>query len=496
MTLSPAWRTRLSGMVAGVVAVWLGAEIAHQDLALPLLFVAAVGAVIVIMLQPLPIPTLLLGGVLIGYIVGNRGFAQISLTDRFPLLPAELVLLVNCSVLVVQSAWRRDLPLRWDVMNFAVLLWIAVGSVRLGFDVRAYGAAALRDFAMVYYGVFFFLAQRAAQSPASRQFLLRCMTVSCVILLVTQFVYQRMPDLFLSTLTIRGVPIIYYKGDLAGLFMASGAAILFFAFERNRRWWQLALSLLLMAGAMSINNRSLMVGVVLVAGLLMVSGRWRFAVIQGTAGVVAATVLLFVAYVSNKPWQQSALHGVYERVLSVTDPFGQRAYSGEDTFYKGDNNRFRVIWWNAVFEETVQQNPWVGLGFGYDLAARFVREYYPDNSEEFNTRSPHNVALTVFGRMGVIGLIPFVLIVVVMARNMIRAARDGPTPETALWSAAWIIMAGAWFGVVLEGPMGAVVFWIALGIANANQPTATTDVENQEVPSHALTEEPQLASTS
>lgn len=480
MTLSPVWRTRLFGSVAALIALWLGVEIAQQDLALPLLVIATAGVMIVVAIQPLPIPTLLLGGLIVGYIVGNRGFAQISLSERFPLLPAELVLLVSCSFLTLQSAWRRELPIRPDALNYAVLLWIVVGSVRLFFDVRAYGASALRDFAMVYYAVFFLLAQHAARSPRCRQFLLHCLAVSCVMLLVMQFLYQHFQDIFLSTLTIRGIPIIFYKGDLAGLFMASGAVIFFVAFERERRWWRLGLSLLLTGGAIATNNRALMVGIALVAVFLTLGGRWRFAATQAIAGVIACVVLLFAAYVSNKPWQQTPLHGIYERVLSIADPFGQRAYSGEDTFFKGDNNRFRAIWWNAVFEETAQQNPWIGLGFGHDLAARFVREYYPDSSEDFNTRSPHNVILTIFGRMGVVGLAPFLLIMGLMAHHIVVAARAGPSPELGLWSVTWIILIGAIFGVVLEGPMGAVIFWVVLGIANAGRFTAVAPAESKQ----------------
>jgi hypothetical protein len=54
--------------------------------------------------------------------------------------------------------------------------------------------------------------------------------------------------------------------------------------------------------------------------------------------------------------------------------------------------------------------------------------------------------------------------------------RDPATRRVTLglWACVWTILVSACFGVVLEGPMGAVVFWSLLGILNA--PTPESDV--------------------
>ena len=50
----------------------------------------------------------------------------------------------------------------------------------------------------------------------------------------------------------------------------------------------------------------------------------------------------------------------------------------------------------------------------------------------------------------------------------------GNTDSTLpLWLAAWAILASACFGVVLEGPMSATVFWTLLGLANGAPASAT-----------------------
>ena len=45
--------------------------------------------------------------------------------------------------------------------------------------------------------------------------------------------------------------------------------------------------------------------------------------------------------------------------------------------------------------------------------------------------------------------------------------RDTPPDSLVYWCMVWGIFGSACFGVVLEGPMGAIVFWTLLGMANA-----------------------------
>ena len=60
-------------------------------------------------------------------------------------------------------------------------------------------------------------------------------------------------------------------------------------------------------------------------------------------------------------------------------------------------------------------------------------------------------------------------IVAVMIQRTWRSlhTKDRHGEDQVFWLAAWVIFTSACFGVVLEGPMGAVVFWTILGLANA-----------------------------
>jgi len=117
----------------------LGSQIADGAYFWAGLCAGGLAALVLQRIQSQPLGTLLMGGLLVGYIVGNRGFAQLSLLSVFPLLPAEFVLLVASVILVVQCARRRELPLRYDALNLTLFVWMLIGTVRLLFDIRAHG---------------------------------------------------------------------------------------------------------------------------------------------------------------------------------------------------------------------------------------------------------------------------------------------------------------------------------------------------------------------
>lgn len=480
MTLAPLWRTRFFAAGAAVIAVWLGVELAHGALFWPAACAGALALFLLARFQPLPLGTLLLTAVAAGYILGNRGFAQISLSGSFPFLPGEVALVVAGGLLLVHCAWRHELPFRCDPLNLALLAWMLAGALRIPFDVRTHGFMALRDFALVYYAAFFFLGQELARDPRSRRFFLDTLTASCVLLLPVYLLSQQFPDFFLGSLALRGNPLIFHKGDLAATFIAAGAVLLFLRFEERRRWWLAAASLVLSGAVFLLNNRAAMLALAVATGWLAVRGRWRFAAAQAASGAVAVVVVLLVASALRISWERTPVFHVYERIVSIADPMGQRAYRGEETFNKGDNNRYRTVWWTAVIHETLDGNPYVGLGFGHDLAERFAREYYPEGGDDFSVRSPHNVLITIFARTGAAGLAIFLIVVGVMAVRTWRAV-GASREEAGPWCVAWTLLVSACLGVVLEGPMGAMVFWTVLGVANGTSSRVSAEIVTDEL---------------
>jgi hypothetical protein len=472
-------RNRLTALGASSLAVALGWWLANGIYDLPLLLFAITGAASVVAVFGVPLDTAALGLLLFGYVVGNRGFAQFSVVPGLPALPAEIGLVLCTGWLMVKSAFGKQLPIKRDLLNIAVLLWIAIGSARIIPDLRVHGFVALRDFATIYYAAFFFIAQAQVVHEISRRFLERCLLVAVVVVIPLAELFRRFPEFFLSKLTFGGIPLIYFKGDLVATFMVVGVLYTHRRWEASRRVGWLLVALGGFVGVLITENRSSLLGL-FAATVWLVAGRRAallrtllFAVLIGGIGLVGA---LGIGAVSSR--ENFAL-SVYERVLSIADFSGDRAYLSTDVEHKGGNNRFRLIWWQTIIGETIDGDPWLGLGFGHDLAASFVRRYYPDNDDEFSARSPHCILITLFGRTGVIGLLAFLGIVAAIIQRTWLALRAPHIDENQVtaWLTPWIILISACLGVVLEGPMGAVVFWATLGMAaGASHPTPTEEI--------------------
>lgn len=465
--MDPLWKNRLIFACAALVAVVAGWQLADGGLAFPGLLVAGLALLAVVRWRPEPLVALVPGALIFGYLVGNRGFAQLSPSPSLPLLPGEVGLALSLVTLFVTGAFRHRPPVRIDLLGLLILAWIGVGAARLAPDVRQYGFLAVRDYAMVYYALFFFVGQEAARDPAGRRFILGAVLAGTALLLPLSLIYNANPEFFLGTLTVHGVPLIYYKGDLLGTFMAVGAVVFFVWQSERPRWWAAGLSLALIAGTVSCTSRAAMLGLLAVTILLASGGRWRLARLEAAAGTLAIVLVALIAYLGHQSWRSTPLHDVYDGVVSLVDVNGEHQYEGELTANKGDNNRFRSVWWRTVFEETMEGGPWLGLGFGHDLTAAFMRIYQPESDEDYFVRSPHNIFLTVFARQGLLGLSLFAGIAAgLVVRTWQTARRPDWSAAAWPWCGACVVLVSASLGVVLEGPMGAVVFWTLFGLGN------------------------------
>ena len=341
---------------------------------------------------------------------------------------------------------------------------------------RTYGFLALRDFAMVYYVLYFFAVQTLAEHAPSRHLMRGALLVTFVLLPVTGLLANLFPDFFLNNLLVQGVPLIFYKGDLLATFLFTGFIVLLPADQFNWRdgWWRWLAALISLVFGLSLLSRASMVGLIIAIGWMVMAGRWRplrVLVAVCLAGLLAVNVY---ALLQKKDFTQTQAYAIYESAASIADFSGTRSYQNDLSSNKGDNNRFRLVWWKNVAEETLTTSPVLGLGFGADLARGFLSEYYPTDDTEFTTRSPHNIFMTTLGRMGLLGATVLVAVFWVQARSTARTARTAREARgnpargdaVSLQAAVWVIMVSACFGVVLEGPMGAIPFWIMLGLAH------------------------------
>ena len=486
-----ALKQRLSAGVGIVVSLLAGWQIAHGSL----LLAGLVGGLLLMWLASrlvrVPADALVAGGVLVGYLVGNRGFAQLHL-PRLPLLPAEAALGLGAGIAIWRTARSKVLPVQRDALNLLLLIWIAVGTARLRFDFATYGFLAVRDFAMLYYAAFFFLAQGWSADAAAQRWVERCLTIGFALTAPVFLVFARWPDFFVAHFTVMGTPLIFVKSDVAGGFMVAGIFWFLARYGRSGNWYWMVLAGINLVGVALSNSRAALVALVVVCVWPAACRDWRQLRPIGAMAAAALLVLLTVAIVSNKPWTQSPGYRLYESAASIVDYTGSKSYESVDLGDKPDNNLFRTTWWRTVIDETWEKGRWLGLGFGYDLADQFTRIYYAEDSEEFTVRSPHNFLLTVFSRMGMVGLVLLLALLATMAGHTWRAGRDAAQGRTdgrvfSLWLGSWGIFTCACFGVVLEGPMGAGVFWIILVMASATSAAEPEPLEAEDAAGDAPT---------
>ena len=471
--MEPRLRLLLFSLAASAGAIWLGVALANEEyLMAALTAVSALWIIFAWSRGPLA-ETWLLSLLFFGYIVGNRGFAQITPLASLPLFFSELSLACLLVMTALRGALQRQLPLRRDWLNGLLLFWLALGIGRLGWDVKRYSFFALRDFAMVYYLFYFFVTQFLASHAPSRRLLHSAVLLAFAVLPLTGILSTLFTDFFYANLLVGGVPLIFYKGDLLATFLFTGFIVLLPAASLpwQDSWWRWLTALASLILGLTLTSRSSMVGLMVAIGWLAWAGRWR--PLRTLIAICTVGLLAVTAYslLQKKDFNQSKAYAVYEAVVSIADYSGTGNYQNERTSDKGDNNRFRLVWWKNVAEETLTTAPVLGQGFGADLTYGFLREYYATSNEDFTARSPHNIFITTLGRMGLAGFAILLGIYFVQARStarVARAARHDPARAEAmtLQAAVWVVMISACLGVVLEGPMGAIPFWIMLGLAH------------------------------
>ena len=475
---------RLIAVAGLVAALWLGWKVAYGELVGPGIVLALLVPLLTGYATGIATDALVAGVVFFGYLVGNRGFAQLNVPG-IPLLPGEAALGLGLTFAVWRMAWTKSLFFQRDALNLWLLVWIIVCGVRLPHDMRTHGFVALRDFALVYYGGFFFLAQSWSRNETWRRYLELCLSAGFALAAPVSVLFNLWPEIF-ARLSVAGVPVIFVKGDVAAGFMAAGVFWFGATFARNKNRWALLMMAICALGAVFSNSRAALLAVLVgFAGLVFLRER-RITRALLLIAAVGALCLSIESVWPRSPGARSYGFRLYESLQTVLDISGTHVPVTADLGDKPDNNRFRLVWWEAVLAQTFDEGPLLGLGFGRDLAEQFVRRYYSDNSDEFNTRSPHNFAITVFARTGLLG---FGLLMAVFAAAFVRMRRNAKAEPNSGGAAVWLapvsIFVAACFGVVLEGPMGAAIFWTTLGLANAGSHRAaqSDDSENPILPS-------------
>jgi O-Antigen ligase len=482
-----ARRTALTGLGllgcagGGVLVAWLGFPAIGVSIGL-------LAALAVWRYLKAPLIALATLVVYAGYVLFSRDFADLHVTTGpLPVYVGELLLLVTLPWALLRIDTRRVLGNPFFV---ALGVWMAFCMARLAFGGFEYGIDALRDSATWYYGLFT-LVGYALWRAVPVVVWTRFFTVVFIALIGISIVALNSDALSLQYRVPR-------EDILAASLIAS--ANFFLLALRTARYTalRLLLSSLSLALLIPLEVRSATVGVILLLGVFVLQRRWRLLFSM----VVIPAVAFGTLAVANVPLSGrvggSTANELLERQLTLVTLLLDGRVVSNDPFLPRDATSgtalWRYNWWTALIDDALSspEQALVGVGFGADIA-------WPlgiDQSQfDRPLRSPHNVAMTLFARTGIVGLAMWLTMLGIWMRMVWRAmgaaSRAGSIAEGdyLLWMCAYVLMilAVALLGVVLEGPVGAVPFFLLLGMgARKAEELSTSTASSRSVSAQLL----------
>ncbi len=357
--------------------------------------------------------------------------------------------------------------------------FLALGTVLTAISFPQWGIDALRDAAIWYYALFYFIGMGLAshQGIARRAWsLVRVFWIISLIWNTADILSHNAISQSGPVLPGRGIRLFFNSTHEAGQNLALGAFIVLCTATLNRlpklRAVMVPLALLGLAVFGASEGRGMKVGVA--SGVAIV-----FFLNLSPAGISHFNTRLLKVTAVAIPLVAIAMLAMPDRMMKVAhlDRFGEVSVSsGVDPSNMEGTAGWRMIWWQRLYEQVMARNPAFGLGFGESLAV-----YHPllaSIQNEFLVRSPHNFNITVFSRMGIVGLFLWLSIVFTGVGGLFRSVWHGRfmteqyTPERKDELTFWILMlvctvVNSSLGVLMEGPVLGIWFWFALGFASA-----------------------------
>jgi len=418
----------------------------------------------------------MVAALIFGYTSFQRLFAELNIGRT--VYVGEVGLALILAVLLARIAFQKLNPLPPHALTVPISLLLVFGVLRFALvDFKAFGLMAARDLATVYYALFFYVGYAVARQKGAAEFVLRTFHFAAVLYIPLICILRLLAPLHW---TLEWGALALGTRDMASIVPAVGFLLCLLYSVRSRRpFLWLGIAFVPLGTTIMGTERSAYLA--LVGGsliVLFVISRSGLGFLTRVGGMVVLLGLaLGMLFLYSQVTGGAQLTLAAEKVQNIADigAFQDRnsAVSGSSSSYSEETNRWRTTWWTIVYKETMDKSPWFGLGFGYDLTNRFIREYYADRGE-VRARNPHNIVFTLLGRTGLLGAGLFCIFIVIFVVNVLRVSRAvrrraQPLENLEPWLITFVILTMAIFSHTLEGPMASIPFWTFLGIGVAQQ---------------------------
>jgi hypothetical protein len=416
-------------------------------------------------------------GLLTGFIVLGRGFAytQLNVGD-LPIYIGEIGLAICLATMPhrqVLPEFLRERPAAW------LIGWMGVGLALTVPQVGEYGVAALRDAAIWYYGAFAYVGYGLASRPEALRRFLRVLGVAfvahflfCVVWLSGLIELARVSPPAPGS----NFPLFHPRPDASAVHL--GAGFLFALFMGKyfgwAPWtrWVVAFPQLLLVIALQV--RAGWVAFAAASAYLAL----RFRARQVALAAIALVCIGLTAMVFELQTRSGKLVLAVPRLVEEFETL-LPIWGAADYEYSGSRRSVAAVDWRREYWTWVVtrnsasvSSMLLGIGFGPDLTPQTDSIKFSRHRNRPN-RNPHNIAVTVFGRMGVIGLglwIAFHVAFFALQWRWLTAAKrvaDGWQADLAVFLMAYVILmlGAALFGVLLESPFMAAPYFFIVGLS-------------------------------
>jgi hypothetical protein len=409
------------------------------------------------------------------YFLGGKGFSYQRLVSILFVGEATLILLVVFHVFRVMTGAARLIPKHR--LTIPLLIFLVYGFIHLLIDLREFPLILVfKDSATAYYALFFFIVYGPMQHKPTRDYILKLLPFIATAALVLFSFYMFLPgtqQAITSATMVRGAPVILPTIDSMIPVCIGFSAFAYFKSLQTSgilRVIYLLASILCTAPLFTFAKAVFYIAFFTYLFALVCAGHWKIMFTIIPIGILSVLMLVTL----NETGVIKDRNGKLTRFLSEFSSFDILGVGGASQKHAQRTVEWRLTWWIMITEDVMSQSPFYGLGFGSDISSKFHSSFNKAshvNTNKHYARYPHNIVFTVLGRMGLIGLLIFIPIIILIIRELwigfmvLRRTRKRCDPKYAF---AWAFVLGgfsnAFFQSTFEAPYTAIMFWTLLAV--------------------------------
>jgi O-antigen ligase len=465
-------------IVAFVVFLFLSLSVAVSvgtgEYALPIIM--GTGALAVVLVAtvgrhlPLDVTAICLG--IGGFYIAGKGFAYLNVGGL--LFIGEALLALGLLGYLYRVGKGRFSIMPSSPMAWALFFLGFYALVRLPVDFQTGGIMALRDACTIYYTLFFFIAYQLGQDDKVQRLapvILVALAIPGMLIDLTIFAFPAIKGPLYS-MTLNGNPLILNHYD--AIHPAAFGIILFLAVKASPKYginvFYFLGMFLVTAYLLGIGRGANYVAFMFICLFLFVARQLKL-LVGMAGGIIALMCMLLVLIELNPTVGRDRLSQISDQLEVLVSP--SKISSGKTT--DADTADWRLQWWKKITQDVNNINPVFGLGFGYDIATDFHRQFFRTNTVDpdvARTRGAHNAFFTILARMGWLGALMFLGVVAVQLSYFWRAAiafRYGllPPGQAFFWGSNLCAFVITFFQYAWEASYSAVPVWTCMGLSYA-----------------------------